>query len=45
MKHFYKELKFLEADNKVLVNKNIVTIHPHSLFFTDGIIAQFFFVD
>lgn len=45
MKHFYKELKKLEATKKVRISNQIVTIHPESLFFTDGIIAQFFFID
>lgn len=45
MKHFYKELKKLEATKKVRIYNQIVTIHPESLFFTDGIIAQFFFID
>lgn len=45
MKHFYKELKKLEATKKVRISNQIVTIHPGSLFFTDGIIAQFFFID
>lgn len=45
MKHFYKELKKLEATKKVRISNQIVTIHPKSLFFTDGIIAQFFFID
>lgn len=45
MKHFYKELKKLEVTKKVRISNQIVTIHPESLFFTDGIIAQFFFID
>lgn len=45
MKHFYNELKLLEETNMVRVSNQIVTIHPDSLFFTDGIIAQFFFID
>ncbi|QYN48709.1 radical SAM family heme chaperone HemW [Apibacter sp. ESL0432] len=45
MKHFYKELKKLEATKKVRISNQTVTIHPESLFFTDGIIAQFFFID
>lgn len=45
IKHFYKELKKLEATKKVRISNQIVTIHPESLFFTDGIIAQFFFID
>lgn len=45
MKHFYKELKKLESTKKVRISNQIVTIHPESLFFTDGIIAQFFFID
>jgi coproporphyrinogen III oxidase-like Fe-S oxidoreductase len=45
VEHFHKELKKLNAKNQIIISNHTVTINPDFLFLTDGIIAQFFFVD
>jgi oxygen-independent coproporphyrinogen-3 oxidase len=45
VRYFHRELENLEKENLVLINNEIITIHPECLFRTDGIISRLFFVD